>query len=720
VTAIRVSAVERVVRIVARGGSGVAAVNVAAPLTTTGGSTPTIGIAPATGTTPGSLSAADKAKLDALADPTLSSSAPQQLGVAFAGVSTQAARGDHVHAHGAQAGGGLHATATPLANGFMSASQASKLEGIAAGAQVNVPTNLGVGGGGDARTLTSSTGASAALPLATPATAGLLSTFYATLLANFAGNVRDQILATLAAGSNVTLASAGSGASRTITISATGSGGGGSDGTVTSVQASGGSTGLTFTGGPITGAGTLTLGGTLAIASGGTGATTASAARAALGAGTGNGTVTSVGLSLPGIFSVSGSPVTAAGTLSASLASQTLGLVWASPADSDGAPVFRALVQSDIPQLSASKIVLSANTLAGQTDGSAATPITLGTGLSFSSTTLTLSTNLQGWHALAPSSKQDALTAGPGIDITAGVISATGGGASAAEDVTYDNATSGLAATDVQAAIDEVLGIFTGSAGGDWLGSVEGWAWGGTSPNWRDLVGSNRVDVGQESSSSTGSFVISGRALSSADANAAFFETSAATVAATLNRGVGYGSIRTIGFVRRADLYPELQGFRIRMRFGFGDAGLPLKSDSRIFCGLYDNTGTPTQTVRIDSFLNLFGIGKDDDQSGLQLIHAADVGTYTSTPLGITTASVSGVPLSLYIESGSDYTLGMSYSLTRIDTGAVLASGTVTTNLPINNIQLRPVIYINSGNISNGQCRLFLGGWNWVCRQPGA
>ena len=55
-------------------------------------------------------------------------------------------------------------------------------------------------------------------------------------------------------------------------------------GTVTSVAASGGSTGLTFSGSPITGSGTLTLGGTLAVASGGTGATTASAARTNLGA----------------------------------------------------------------------------------------------------------------------------------------------------------------------------------------------------------------------------------------------------------------------------------------------------------------------------------------------------------------------------------------------------------------------------------------------------
>jgi hypothetical protein len=45
-------------------------------------------------------------------------------------------------------------------------------------------------------------------------------------------------------------------------------------GTVTSVDGSGGTTGLTLTGGPITASGTLTLGGTLGVANGGTGATT--------------------------------------------------------------------------------------------------------------------------------------------------------------------------------------------------------------------------------------------------------------------------------------------------------------------------------------------------------------------------------------------------------------------------------------------------------------
>lgn len=65
---------------------------------------------------------------------------------------------------------------------------------------------------------------------------------------------------------------------------ATGSTGPTGPGTVTSVDVSGNTTGLTFTGGPITSSGTITMGGTLVVANGGTGATTAAGARTNLGA----------------------------------------------------------------------------------------------------------------------------------------------------------------------------------------------------------------------------------------------------------------------------------------------------------------------------------------------------------------------------------------------------------------------------------------------------
>jgi hypothetical protein len=78
------------------------------------------------------------------------------------------------------------------------------------------------------------------------------------------------------------------------------------------------------------------------------------------------GTVTSVGLSLPGIFTVSGSPVTSSGSLSATLATQSANAVWAGPTTgSPASPTFRALVASDIPTHTASLISDLATTVQG-------------------------------------------------------------------------------------------------------------------------------------------------------------------------------------------------------------------------------------------------------------------------------------------------------------------------------------------------------------------
>lgn len=58
----------------------------------------------------------------------------------------------------------------------------------------------------------------------------------------------------------------------------------------------------------------------------------------------------SVGLSVPGPFSVSGSPVTSSGTLAVSVSNQTQKTFWAGPVSgSDAAPAFRVLQDTDLP-----------------------------------------------------------------------------------------------------------------------------------------------------------------------------------------------------------------------------------------------------------------------------------------------------------------------------------------------------------------------------------
>lgn len=80
----------------------------------------------------------------------------------------------------------------------------------------------------------------------------------------------------------------------------------------------------------------------------------------------GGGTVTSVDLSAPGEFSVSGNPVTSAGTLTLTKVNQAANQVWAGPVSGPAAqPSFRSLTLADLP----SNITLQAADLWSTTDG---------------------------------------------------------------------------------------------------------------------------------------------------------------------------------------------------------------------------------------------------------------------------------------------------------------------------------------------------------------
>jgi hypothetical protein len=69
VTEAQTQIIQRLDRILAATGGGVTNVSGTSPIASSGGKTPAISIAPATGSDPGSMSAADKTKLDGLSAP---------------------------------------------------------------------------------------------------------------------------------------------------------------------------------------------------------------------------------------------------------------------------------------------------------------------------------------------------------------------------------------------------------------------------------------------------------------------------------------------------------------------------------------------------------------------------------------------------------------------------------------------------------------------------
>lgn len=153
-------------------------------------------------------------------------------------------------------------------------------------------------------------------------------------------------------------------------------------------------------------------------------ATTAWVKAQGYGTSSASGTVSSVGLSLPNIFTVSGSPVTTSGTLTGSLATQNANKIFAGPTTgADASPAFRALVAADIPDISATYLTAStaASTYLALTGGTISSNLTISGNLTVNGTTTTISSttlsiadkNIE----LAKGSTTDAAADGGGISL---------------------------------------------------------------------------------------------------------------------------------------------------------------------------------------------------------------------------------------------------------------------------------------------------------------
>lgn len=154
-------------------------------------------------------------------------------------------------------------------------------------------------------------------------------------------------------------------------------------------------------------------------------ATTAWVKAQGYGTSSASGTVTSVALSLPNVFTVSGSPVTTSGTLSAALATQNANKLFAGPATgSDAAPTFRALVAADIPDISSTYLTTSSasSTYLPLSGGTISSNLTISGNLTVNGTTTTVNSTTvavadKNLELAKVSSPTDATADGAGITV---------------------------------------------------------------------------------------------------------------------------------------------------------------------------------------------------------------------------------------------------------------------------------------------------------------
>ncbi|ABE39229.1 hypothetical protein RPD_1994 [Rhodopseudomonas palustris BisB5] len=134
-----------------------------------------------------------------------------------------------------------------------------------------------------------------------------------------------------------------------------------------------------------------------------------------------------------------------------------------------------------------------------------------------------------------------------------------------------------------------------------------------------------------------------------------------------------------------------LGGFYLLMRFGIET----FQSNCRLFAGLVGSAGA-IGNVNPSTLSNLIGVGFDSGDATLSLISNDGSGAATKTGLGAGFPTTGGQDLYELLLSAEPNGSEVRYRVERLNSGDV-ASGVVTTNLPVNTQFLTPHLWMNNG-----------------------
>ena len=461
-------------------------------------------------------------------------------------------------------------------------------------------------------------------------------------------------------------------------------------GTVTSVNGSGGTTGLTLTGGPITSSGTLTLGGTLAIANGGTGQTTASAAFNALSPITstgdliiGNGTNSATRLAI----GTSGYVLTSNGTTAS----------WA--ASSGGVSSFSAGTTGFTPNTATTGAITLSGTLNIANGGTGIT--SFGTGVQTA-----LGQNVTGSGSIVLATSPTLVTPALGTPSSATLTNATGLPLSTGVTGTLPIANGGTGQTTASTAFNALSPIT--STGDLIIGN-------GTNSATRLAIGSNGYVL--TSNGTTASWATLPTNVSSFSAGTTGFTpntatTGAATLSGTLNIANGGTGITSFGTGVQTALGQNVTG----------SGGIVLATSPTLV--------TPTLGVASATSINKVTITTPATGSTLTLADGSTLATSGAFSLTLTTTATTNVtlPTSGTLVNTAVTTLSSLVSIGTITSGTWNASvigvaygGTGASSLTANNVllgngtsALQVVAPGTSGNV------LTSNGTTWVSSTPAA